>query len=214
MAIVFQNKMSTSHFPTKQAVPWGLLMSFADTNAESLCKGWIRRAEINVFGEKAACSSVKAMHRERLEEGNVLKPENVTVPQEICRFLKGRRSVCSVAWPPRTRECFSLSDISSLPSPDSVIGLLLTCFTPWRRLQSCWILTSSSCSKMTLQSVKVPLVSDSSVSVEGISGSEMRPSLFGGFGHCRCLGAWSALIFLLPIGSSLVRSFVLDLMLP
>lgn len=38
MTIVFQNKMSTSHFPMKQAVPEGLLMSFADTNAEPLYK--------------------------------------------------------------------------------------------------------------------------------------------------------------------------------
>lgn len=78
-----------------------------------------------MFGEEAVCSSFKAVHKEHLERGNILKPENVTVSQEICRFRKDRRSVCSLAWPPRTWECFSLLDISFLPLPDWVIGLLL-----------------------------------------------------------------------------------------
>lgn len=68
MAIVFQNKMSTSHFPLKQVVSRGLLISFTDTIAESLYKGWIREAEMDVFVEGPGCSSVEAVHKDNLEE--------------------------------------------------------------------------------------------------------------------------------------------------
>lgn len=38
MEIVFQNEVSTSHFPLKQAVPGDLLIPFTNATAESVYK--------------------------------------------------------------------------------------------------------------------------------------------------------------------------------
>lgn len=54
MEIVFQDKVSTSHSPLKQAVPRGPLMSFADIIAEPLSKERIRRAEVDMCGEEGS----------------------------------------------------------------------------------------------------------------------------------------------------------------
>ena len=103
--------------------------------------------------------------------------EEVSLSQKILLFLQwdlqisGREEKCVFSGMGyQTNAClsftwFSLFDISFLTLPDLVIGLLLTFFTQWRREQSCWVLTSLSCSKMTFQSLRVPLVSDLSVCI-------------------------------------------------
>lgn len=131
MEIVFQNRVSTSHFPLKQAVPRGLLISFTKTIAEFLCSERRRRAEIDGLGGEAVCSSSEAVHKGYLEGGSSFKPENIQGPQvrsaglwetgEMHVFWHGLpdEQMLGFTW-------FSFFDARFFALPDLAIGLLLT----------------------------------------------------------------------------------------
>lgn len=169
MEIVFQNKVSTSHFPWKQAVPWGLLISFTNTIAEVLYTEWIRRAEIDGLGEEAACSSFEAVHKDYLEGGSSFKQENITSSQvrsagwwetgEMRVFWHGLSDEQMLVF-----AGFSLFDSRFFALPDLVIGSLLTFLLNGESSQVVEFSLPSPPPNQ-LQNLGVPLTSDLSVCI-------------------------------------------------